>query len=166
MRVKPTVRVFAGRLDVIPLVNVIFLLLIFFVISSSMVFQAGITVDLPRATDPEMRAADKLVITITSADQLYFNDKPVKWDELERELRELVIDRKVVMARRGAGEGTPRQPGYSALIVLRADKNAPYSRVLEVMSLARFLKVGVFLVTEFQPSLQGRAPGAKRDAAD
>lgn len=166
MRVKPTVRVFAGRLDVIPLINVIFLLLIFFVISSSMVFQAGIPVELPKAADPEMRAADKLVITVTSSDLLFFNDKRVKWDELERELRELILERKVVMARRGAIENGLQQPVRAALILLRADKNAPYARVLEVMSLARSLNVGVYLVTQVQPRVGDRAPTSKPDATD
>lgn len=146
MRIKPNVRVFAGKIDVVPLINVVFLLLIFFMISSSLVFQPGIPVELPIAVNPAMNTVDKLVITITRSDLLFFNDKPVQWDELERELRELVLQSKLASARRtgaNAGAAAPRAP----LVVLRADKNTAYNRVMQVMAMARSLNLGVYLAT-------------------
>ena len=107
MRIKPRVKVFAGRIDLVPLLNVIFLLLIFFVLSSSLVFQPGIPVELPPAVNSAMNTTEKLVITITRSNLLFFNDKPVQWEELERELRELVLTSRLVMAKRGAAALTP-----------------------------------------------------------
>lgn len=154
MRLRPRVKIYAGRIDPIPLINVVFLLLIFFIISSSLVFQAGIPVELPKAVNPGMSVADKLVITINrdSTDLLFFNDKPVKWDELERELRELVLESKLIMARRAGTLGNPRESARSPLVILRADKSVPYARVMEVMSLARSLNLGVFLATDLEAS--------------
>jgi len=53
MRIKPNVRVFAGKIDVVPLINVVFLLLIFFMISSSLVFQPD-PVGTPHPVNPAM----------------------------------------------------------------------------------------------------------------
>jgi biopolymer transport protein ExbD len=134
----------AGQPDLIPLINVVFLLLIFFMLSSSMVFQAGIPVELPVAAQPEMRAAEKLIATVTANGLLFFNDKPLDWDDLERELRGVVHDRREVLSRRqpeGAGDG-------GLLLVLRADRSAPYARVVEIMALARAQNLGVYLVTD------------------
>jgi biopolymer transport protein ExbD len=35
-------------------------------------------------------------------------------------------------------------------VVLRADQSVPYARVMEVMSLARSLNLGVFLATDLE----------------
>ena len=53
MRIKTNLKVVAGPLELTPLVDVVFLLLIFFMISSSLVFWPGTQVDteveLPRS---------------------------------------------------------------------------------------------------------------------
>jgi len=146
MRIRPHVKVFAGPLDVVPLLNVFFLLLIFFVISSSLVFQPGISVELPTNAAAGVLANDKLVITITDTGQLFFNDQPVLWDELERELRELVLHRKELMARRGGG-ARAGQPTRAPLVILRLDRRAPYEQAMAVLSMARSLNLGVCLAT-------------------
>ena len=150
--IRPTARVYAGRLDPVPLINVVFLLLIFFLISSSLVFQPGIPVDLPPAVNPNMNVTDTLLVTINRNGVLYFNDKRVEWAELERELRELVLDSKVAAANRagtritGFGDKTVRNPA----LILRADRNVPYDRIMQVISLARSLNLGVYMATALQ----------------
>ena len=151
-RLKPV----SGPLDLTPLVDVLFLLLIFFMLSSSLVFQPGIPVTLPRARVTGVTAAEKIVVTITNTDQsaelLFFNDKPVDWDELERELSELVYSSRMTTAKRVSGSAGADQGELerqrSPLIVLRADTRVPYGRIVEVMALARSLNLGVYLATD------------------
>ena len=147
--IRPHAKVFAGRLDPVPFINILFLLLIFFLISSSLVFQPGIQVDLPPAQNPTMNATDKLVITITRNSLVFFNDKRVEWSDLERELRNLILDSKIATSRRnnirvtGIGDKGVRNPA----VVLRADSSVSYERVMEVVSLARSLDLGVYMAT-------------------
>jgi len=147
--IRPNAKVFAGRLDPIPLINILFLLLIFFLISSSLVFQPGIQVDLPLAKNPTMNATDKLVITITRNGQAFLNDRKVEWSDLERELRNRVLELKIDASRRnntritGIEDKSVRNPA----VVLRADRNVSYDRVMEVVSLARSLNLGVYMAT-------------------
>ncbi len=153
MRIKPNVKIVTGLLPLAPLVDLFFLLLVFFMISSSLVFWPGTKVDtkvqLPRSRVSSMSAADKLVITITRSGHLFFNDKPVEWDDLERELKQLVSDSKVVTAKRGRpGDGEDGQKPRSPLVVLRADKSIAYDWIVKVMSLARSQQLGVYLVTD------------------
>ncbi len=166
-RIRPNLKVFSGRPDLIPLITVMFLLLLFFVISSSLVFQAGVPVELPQAVKPDMRATDKIVITVTRNDLLFFNDKPVKWEELERELRELAYDsRKAATFRAGPGAPT----GHAPAVLLRADRNVPYARIMEVVSLTRSLNLGVYMATALQqepkPRLQAAAAPGGAAAGD
>lgn len=153
MRLKPNVKPLAGRLETVPLINVIFLLLLFFIISSSFVFQAGIPVELPYAAGSSMNPAEKLVITITKQDLLFFNDKPVNWEDLERELREVALSGKMQMAKRTTStrDSGGRMRALPPMVVLKADGSVSYARVVEVMGLARSLNLGVYLATDYTP---------------
>jgi biopolymer transport protein ExbD len=159
MRTKPTVKVMCGKIDAVPLVDVMFLLMIFFLISTSLVFQPGIAVDLPTARSASMRGAEKIVVTITPNDQLFFNDNRVEWDELERELRELLRNSRAMMEKqRGDKPATATiQQGRSPMLVLRADASVNYARIVQVMSLARSLNLGVYLATDIEPAGGTRA---------
>ncbi len=159
--IKPNARVFAGRLDPVPLINVVFLLLIFFLICSSLVFHPGIPVELPPAVNPAMNAADKLVISLTRSGQVFFNDEPVRgMDDLERKLRERVLDDKIAAANMagqrlsGPGDTSVRSPA----VVLRADRRVPYERVVEVVSLARSLNLGVYMAAAQPQTPEKPAP--------
>ncbi|OGV68463.1 MAG: hypothetical protein A3K19_10055 [Lentisphaerae bacterium RIFOXYB12_FULL_65_16] len=162
MRLKTRAKIIVGPLPLAPLVNLVFLLLIFFMLSSSMVFWPGTQVDtgveLPKSYTNTMSAADKLVITINRSGLLFFNDNPVQWDELERLLKELVHTSRMTSDKRsGPAEPSNGKNGTngkklsrSPLVVLRADRSIPYGKIIEVMSLARSLDLGVYLVTDSQ----------------
>jgi len=152
MRTEPTVKVVCDKVDAVPLVDVVFLLMIFFLISSSLVFQPGIPVELPQARSAAMRGTEKIVVTITRNDQLFFNDNRVAWEELERELRELVLSSRTVMDKRKAAayrtDGRTEAP--APMLIVRADASVNYARIIQVMSLARSLNLGVYLATDIQ----------------
>ncbi|MFA4944643.1 MAG: biopolymer transporter ExbD [Lentisphaeria bacterium] len=154
-RIRPNVRPFAGRLDLVPFLNVMFLLLIFFAISSSFVFHAGVPVELPAVVAPEMRATDKLVVTITRGEQLFFNDKPISWEEFEREFLNLVYDTRKEAAIRAARTEPDR--ARPVTLLLRADREVPYNRIMAVIAVARSRNLNVFLATDARPALGGGA---------
>ncbi len=142
-----------GSAPLVPLVNVFFILLIFFMISNSLVFWPGTRVEtslrLPKARVSSMSEADKLVVTVTRSGQLFLNDRNVAWPDLERELSRLVDDSRTAAANRagldrgGAGEGL-RQP----MLVLRADQDITYAQFFDIMTLGRSLGLDVWLVSD------------------
>ncbi|MCK5804577.1 MAG: biopolymer transporter ExbD [Lentisphaeria bacterium] len=152
MRTKLNVKPVSGPVSAIPLVDVFFLLLVFFMISNSLVFWPGTKVEnkvrLPRSRVNSMSIADKLVITITQNGQLYFNDNNVQWDELERELKEWVRDRSIASSHRSNDNDEKLvKRARPPLVLLRADKGIAYEQIINVMSLARSLNLWVYLVT-------------------
>jgi len=153
LQIKANVRPLAVAPTVIPLIDLFFILLIFFMISNSVVFWPGTRVEtsvrLPRSRNPGMSEADKLVLTITKSGRLFFNDRQVPWDELERELSERVRESRIASSHRLHRKKTPK-PGRrrAPLLVLRADKGIAYDQIMAVMSLARSLGMGVYLVTD------------------
>lgn len=120
MKFKRRLRIERGNLDITPLVDVIFLLLIFFMLSSSFVFNPGIKVDLPETTSSENIQASDLVVTITGQNMIFFRDQnvPLTMEGLKERLKI------------AAGKNK------SARMILKADANVPHGRVVKVMSLA------------------------------
>ncbi len=125
-----------------PLVDVIFLLLIFFMIGSSFVFQTGTTVSLPETKQEFKSVADKLIITLTKEKLLFFNDQLLEdWTHLEQRLANMAWNRDPDVV--GGG-----RKGRPPIIMLKADKDVPYDDIMKVMSITRLYGMNIFLVTK------------------
>ena len=79
------------RIEIIPLIDIIFFLLATFVmVSLSMVKNKGIAVNLPvAATSPPQDHKDSAVITVTKDGELFFNKEKITPELLQARLREL-----------------------------------------------------------------------------
>lgn len=121
MRFKRKVFLEKGRLDIAPLIDVVFLLLIFFMLTSSYIFQPGIRVNLPRAVTSEVLHRELLVITITGDNKVYINERPISGEEL--------FSRITIASR-------DEQP-----LLIKADKEADLGKVIEVWDLCRKVEV-------------------------
>ena len=109
-----------GRIEAAPMVDVVFLLLIFFILSSSFVLQPGIEVELPPSQVKTMGAFQGLVVTVTSEDVLFFNEEPIKEiNDLPQKLKD-----------------TRAQPRRNQQLVIKADRQASHGTVVEIMSMA------------------------------
>lgn len=117
MKFKRKVFIKAGGLDIAPLINVIFLLLIFFMLTSSFILQSGIRVNLPKAVTSEVLQKDLVILTVTEKNEILIDERPVSGDELLS---------RITMATKSG------QP-----ILIRADKKADLGKVIEVWDVCR-----------------------------
>ncbi|MFH1783196.1 MAG: biopolymer transporter ExbD [Candidatus Omnitrophota bacterium] len=97
MRLKRRVQFVKGQLDIAPLIDCIFLLLIFFLLTSNFIFQPGIKINLPKAVTSEVVQENTLVITVTSDNRFYLNEAPITFAELKSKLKESPVAEKVVL---------------------------------------------------------------------
>lgn len=152
MRTKTTLKTITGMAPLVPLVDVFFILLICFMISSSLVFWPGTKVEtrfqLPEARVSSISEADKLVVTVTRSGQIFFNDRLVAWEDLERELARMVHDSRIAAANRdNLTMENNASGGRHPMLVLRADKNIAYEQFFDIMTLGRSLGLDVWLVS-------------------
>ncbi len=117
MKFKRRVSLEKGLLDIAPLIDVIFLLLIFFMLTSSFIFQPGIKINLPNALTSEVIQRENLVIVVTDDNSLYLDEKLIERDELSSRLEI------------AAKEAKP--------ILIKADRKASLGKVVEVWDLCR-----------------------------
>ena len=109
-----------ARLEIIPLMDVMFLLLAFFVLSTlSMVMQRGVSVDLPQAETALVNKKDYAEITITSSGKIFWGK-----DRVDRgALGCLLICEK--------------QKNPHIKIFINADRHAFHEMIIGVMDIVR-----------------------------
>ena len=86
MKFKRNLYVEDVLLDMVPLINCVFLLLIFFLLTSNFIFQPGIKINLPKAVTSEVIQENTVVITVTADNRFYLNETPVTLLELKSKL--------------------------------------------------------------------------------
>jgi len=86
MKFKRRVSLEKGHLDIAPLIDIVFLLLIFFMLTSSFIFQPGIKVNLPKAITSEVIHRENLILVIDRNDNIRLNERTVNDAELKSRL--------------------------------------------------------------------------------
>ena len=109
--------------------DIIFLLLIFFMITSSAISQSAIEVKLPSADASNPSAQDPATVTINEAGKYYVNDKEIPKENLENYLVQELKD-----------ETTPT-------FTIRADENTKHKDVVFVMGIAETHKYNIAIAT-------------------
>ena len=113
------------NLNVVPLVDVLLTLLIFFAVSSTFVVQQGIKVELPEAGAGGSKADKELYVTISSDGALYFGQARTTLQELPELIRAAAAPRKT--------------PG---VLVIKADQSVRHGLVVQVMDAAKQSGIG------------------------
>ena len=115
MRFKSGLYIGDTRLDMVPLINCVFLLLIFFLLTPGFISQPGIKISLPRAVTSGVVGENPLIITVTSDNRFYLNDTPATLLELKSKLETAV-----------AGP-----------VLIKADRNVSLSKIVNIWDFCR-----------------------------
>jgi biopolymer transport protein ExbD len=129
-----------GFVDPAPLVDVVFLLLLFFILSSPFVMQSGFGVILASSNVTTRSSFQALVVTVTRDNLLFFKDQPTTIENLEHSLREAV------------------QQGRSRELIIKADRQVAFGTIVQIRGVA--IKAGITTVNEAaraEASLPGTA---------
>ncbi len=108
--------------------DVIFLLLIFFMLTASFITPSGLPVNLPSSKSSEI-VIQKVSVTITDDLQYYVDDRKVTYNQLEPVLRDAFS-------------------GKEGVVVLHCDKSVPVEHVVNVAGIATALEARVSIATK------------------
>ncbi|MER3432521.1 MAG: biopolymer transporter ExbD [Leptolyngbya sp. ERB_1_1] len=103
-----------------PLIDVIFALLTFFIMSTLFLTRSqGLPVSLPKAVTAESQKASQIVVTINQQGEIAVDKKPIIIDSLPAAVREILSRNR------------------QAVIVINADERVSHGRVITVMDRLR-----------------------------
>ena len=109
------------RIDLTPMIDVVFLLLIFFMISTTFIERPGVSINLPEGGTQQVPADKKEIqVYLTEDGEIYLQSEPVTLSALNVYLENL--DRDTI---------------NDMTFLLMADKSARHGWVIEVMEAAR-----------------------------
>lgn len=109
------------QIEITPLIDMVFLLLIFFLLTSNFVMQPGIKVNLPKVVTSEIVRYENVELIVSAENVTYFNGKVVTTSEFRNLIKQIA---------------QKEQP-----ILIKADKRASLGRVVEVWDACRDLGV-------------------------
>ncbi len=109
------------QIDIAPLIDMVFQLLIFFMLTSSFVIQPGIKVNLPKAVTSETLHLENIEILVSGENVTYLNGKVVTTEELKKLFKQV--------------------SNKDQSILIKADRRASLGRVVEIWDLARDLGI-------------------------
>ncbi|MDO8602943.1 MAG: biopolymer transporter ExbD [Candidatus Omnitrophota bacterium] len=89
MKFKRNIYIEDAQPDMVPFVNCVFLLLMFFLLTSNFIFQSGIKISLPRVVTSEVLQENTAIIVITPDNRFYLNQTPVTLVELKSKLEKM-----------------------------------------------------------------------------
>ncbi|MDD4956886.1 MAG: biopolymer transporter ExbD [Candidatus Omnitrophica bacterium] len=125
------------HLDIAPLIDIVFLLIIFFMLTANFIMQPGIKVKLPAAESARPEKQDSMTIYISSDSVIYLNGTEVEMAGLAEELSLKLAN----------------EPGLN--VALKADEKVDLGLAVRVMDIARKAGAGA-LVISTDPGKKGK----------
>jgi biopolymer transport protein ExbD len=120
-----------SHIDVAPLVDVVFNLLLFFVITYNVVVDPAVRIRLPESSTADSQAAEQLIITLSREGEAYVGERVVDLADLSG-----VVQQKL---------GELQEPS----VKIKADQEAPVGMLIQVVDGVRLAGCQAFsIVTE------------------
>lgn len=106
-------------INITSLIDVVLLLLIFFMVSTNFIEQPGMKLDLPDAESAASSSKNELEIIILPDGSIFLNSEPITIEELKTQFGKISAETK------------------EKSLLLKADENVTHGTVMEVMDIAR-----------------------------
>ncbi|MEM6532006.1 MAG: biopolymer transporter ExbD [Myxococcota bacterium] len=108
-----------SEVDITPMLDVVFIMLIFFIVTASFVKEAGVNVNRPKAETASTRASASILIAITSNDEVWIDKKAVDIRAVRA-----IIERL-------------RQENPKGTVVIQADRDSKNGLLVKVVDAAK-----------------------------
>ena len=116
------------HIEIAPLVDVVFLLLLFFMLTSHLIQEPAVRIKLPGSRTSEVKPETARTIWITKTEQIYFQDRPVAQDLLVEALKK-------------GGKGGGQEP-----LKIKSDREVSVGFLIKVIDAVRLAGISNFSI--------------------
>jgi biopolymer transport protein ExbD len=142
MKYPRNVRIFRGQLDASPFVGVLFLMVIFLLLSSALVYPPGIPLDLPESEGWPGPTNPTVTVAVDGGGQLYYRNQVTTEMQLREQLGAAVAEQ------------------VPLTLVLLIDRSVPIETVVRLVTLGRGVGIEDWLVAVRPPAVLPAGAGA------
>ena len=108
------------RINILPMIDVIFAILVFFIVSSLYLTRSeGLPVNLPRATTAEVQKTEQITVSLDNQGKLTINSEPAQIDQLKAEIEKLIT------------------ADSQTTVIVNADKTVDHGQVVDIIDQLR-----------------------------
>lgn len=126
----------APQINILPMIDVIFSILAFFIISTLFLTRSeGLPVNLPKASTSELKQSEQITVTIDEVGKIFLNRKMTEVDALEKGVRKLV------------------SPNQKSIVIIKADERVDHGDVVVVMDKLRKIDEVKLAIATKKPKL-------------
>ncbi|OAN12963.1 biopolymer transporter ExbD [Photobacterium jeanii] len=108
-----------AQIDMTSMLDIVFIMLIFFIVTSSFVRESGVEVNRPQASNVVSKKDAGIFVAITSANDIYIDKRVIDVERVQATLEHMLLE----------------QP--EASLVIQADEHAYNGTVVKVMDAAK-----------------------------
>lgn len=106
-------------LNITPLVDVLLILIVFFVVTSTFMEQPGIKLELPKSRTADLQRVEKAILIVSDDAKLFFRNKEISLQELPSILSDAM------------------QESVDRSLIVSADKMVHHGLIVSIMDIAR-----------------------------
>lgn len=110
-------------IDISPMMDMVFILLIFFIVTSTFTRETGIDVTKPKASSAKELAKESILIGITRQGTVHINETQVNLSSLQTILKQMMAE-------------SPDRP-----VIIVSDRDAPSGTIVDVLDECNIAKV-------------------------
>ena len=108
------------RINILPMIDVIFAILVFFLVSSLYLTRSeGLSVNLPRAKTAQLQKSQPITVSLDSPGKLTINSQPAQLEQLKTQIEEMLKNES------------------STTVIVNADKTVEHGQVVDVIDQLR-----------------------------
>ncbi len=115
-------------INVTPMVDIMLVLLIIMMVSSTYIVSQALKVELPKTASSDETVSKTYTVTVTKEGNFFYNEKPITREGLQKEFRSAIAATKDVN------------------LVITADENAHHGKVVSVIDLAKVEGITKFAI--------------------
>jgi len=104
-----------AAIDLTPMLDVVFIMLIFFIVTTSFVKEAGISVQKPKASNAQSQAKATIFVAVKANGEIWLDKRPVDVERVGATIEKLLAE------------------SPSDTVIVQADKEAKHGVVVSVM---------------------------------
>lgn len=121
---------FRAEVSTSSLSDIMFFLMLFFLITSTMISPSVIKLTLPSSKYHQTVRKTEISISITANHQFYINNEQISIENMEQALKQKILDPEKVT------------------VVIRCDKDVPVQDLVDILQIGNKLKIRMILATK------------------